>query len=69
MRIVIGQTVASMMNPPNEGTVVEHGIEWTIKRNGYGMIVLKDSQNKECHAATMGGLDMLEFVSWINSKL
>lgn len=56
-----------MMNPPNDGTVIQAGKTWNIGRNGDGMIVLRSAG--ECHPEFFNGMDLREFCHWINSKL
>lgn len=68
MSIKLGATTVSMMNPPNEGEVIDNNNTiWKIGRNSQGMIVLRQSGN--CHPDFLGGLSMRDFCEWINSKL
>lgn len=73
MTIHLGKTEASMLNPPNEGTVIDGDKEWQIGRNREGMIMLRKysglSLIPECHPDFVEGMTMQSFCMWINERL
>ena len=70
MTIQLGKTEASLLNPPNEGVVIDSDMEWTIGRNRDGMIVLrKRLDSSQRHPDFTDGMTMETFCCWINSKL
>jgi hypothetical protein len=65
--IRLGVDRVSMMNPPNEGIVIDRaGDEWAIRRNSYGAIVLRFGS--KCHPEFVDGMFMAEFCCWINGQ-
>lgn len=75
MRIILGKSVVSLLDPPNEGTVADGDAEWQIQRNGYGLIVLRRTIELptgfrvEAHDCFLAGMDMLAFCRWINAQV
>lgn len=74
MKIVLGKTEASMINPPLDGTVEINGIDWRIGRTGSGNIMLRRPSAPlnpaEPHPEFLpDGMDLQTFVWWINDKL
>lgn len=69
MEIILGKTEVSMLNPPNEGVVIDNGYRWQIARNGNGEIILKEIEGLARHPEFDWGMSMLGFCCWINSKL
>jgi hypothetical protein len=78
MKIILGKSEACLIDPPNNGEVIEHpsnpfsnppiaSRHWKIGRNGSGLIVLRD--NSETHPQFMAGMDLRSFCEWINAHL
>lgn len=64
MRIKLGETQVSMLNPPNEGDVIERDTTWHIQHNSQGLIVLRFAG--QCHPEFRDGMDLEQFCWWIN---
>lgn len=66
--IQLGRDQVSLLNPPNEGTVIDKaGREWRIGRTGYGNIMLRSF---EPHSDFLpDGMDLQAFCQWINNQL
>lgn len=67
IRVRIGKDQVSLLNPPNEGVVIQAGAEWQIRRNSYGKIVLRKSPT-EPHPEFLDGMYIDEFCQWINMQ-
>lgn len=65
MNIHLGRTQCNMLNPPNEGTIIDGSIHWKIGRDSQGKIVLRDAGI--CHPDFRNGMWLSDFVGWINS--
>jgi hypothetical protein len=68
MRLIeLGKEQVSMMNPPNEGELLDkQGQKWRIGRTGDGSIILRSNGS---HPEFLpGGKSLQEFCQWINDQ-
>jgi hypothetical protein len=70
MTIQLGKTEVNMIDPPTSGELIDGHDVWNIGHNSSGDIVLRHSIHKGVvHPEFTGGMHLIDFCWWVNSKL